>query len=249
MEALASLGSVQNGLSGIPFGGGMGGIKIDPEVFSGDEISRILGRYTIELARKKLIGPNMDIIGTEMGMRENYIEIIQEAYAAIAGETEFNPGASCINKKPSMGGIVRMPGAVGKGVVYGLLLLLHNKHFCEKYNLLHGLKDKTVLLQGFGNIGAQTARSLYLQGAKIIGVSDRRGSIINTNGFDIEDLHNYYLEHATLLGYEDITDFSTSNGVQLLFHTPSDIFIAAATELLIDQYIYIYIYIFIDGMY
>lgn len=63
------------------------------------------------------------------------------------------------------------------------------------------MKDKTIIIQGFGNVGRHTAEFVHKAGAKVIALAEHDGGIINENGLDIEELKTYHQRHGTITGF------------------------------------------------
>ena len=64
-----------------------------------------------------------------------------------------------------------------------------------------GLKDKTVIIQGFGNVGYWTAKYFSNEGAKIVGIVEHHSAIYNPNGFEVDDVKLFFMRSGTLFGY------------------------------------------------
>lgn len=71
----------------------------------------------------------------------------------------------------------------------------------DKLGLSPGMKDKTIIIQGFGNVGRHTAEFVHKAGAKVIALAEHDGGIINENGLDIEELKTYHQRHGTITGF------------------------------------------------
>ena len=136
--------------------------------------------------------------------------------------------AACVTGKPiGQGGVWGRTEATGRGVFYGL------KHACtyaddmKKVGLSTGIKDKKVIIQGFGNVGYHTARVMQENGAIIVGVAEFEGGLYAANGIDVEDLKKYQIENKTIRNYPKAKFIKQSN---LLMEHECDILIPAALE-------------------
>lgn len=94
-----------------------------------------------------------------------------------------------------------------------------------------GIKGKTFITQGFGNVGMHSCRYLALAGAKCIGILERDGSIVNPDGIDITHLETYKKEHGTLMGFPGAKKYEGEN----LMFEKCDIFVPAAHEKVINK--------------
>lgn len=183
VEALAALMSLKNALSGVPFGGSKGALRIDPRDWTEAEIERITRRFTQELARRGLISPGRNVPAPDMGTSEREMAWMADEYRRISPLETLN-AAACVTGKPlSRGGIAGRTEATGRGVAY--VLAEHLEHAGRK-NALEGAR---VVIQGFGNVGSHTALTLTREfGAKVIGVLERDACLFDDDGIDIEAL-------------------------------------------------------------
>ncbi|KAI9355519.1 hypothetical protein BD770DRAFT_436007 [Pilaira anomala] len=227
VEALASLMTYKCAVVDVPFGGAKGGIKIDPSKYTVAQLERITRRYTMELCQKKFIGPGLDVPAPDVGTGPREMAWIMDTYA------QFNVGdvnaAGCVTGKPlSMGGVRGRTEATGLGVFYGIREFLNYPEVQEKTGLTGSMSDRTVVVQGFGNVGYYAAKFFEEDGAKVVGVGERDCSIYDPNGLNVEDLHKYYRANKTFRGYSStatIFDESTK-----ILEVECDILIPAALE-------------------
>jgi glutamate dehydrogenase (NAD(P)+) len=84
--ALAALNTFKFNICGVPFGGAKGGIRIDPRKYSKSEVERITRRYTMELAKKKFIGPGIDSLGPDLNTNQQTMTWIKDTYKNLYGE-------------------------------------------------------------------------------------------------------------------------------------------------------------------
>mmetsp|Transcript_14377 Transcript_14377/g.2352 ORF Transcript_14377/g.2352 Transcript_14377/m.2352 type:complete len:99 (+) Transcript_14377:596-892(+) len=95
---------------------------------------------------------------------------------------------SVVTGKPlAVGGISGRTESTGLGVYYALRKILSDKHYTEKLSIPSGVSGKSVVLQGFGNVGYWFAHFMQNDGAKIVGIIEHTGSIYNENGIDVQD--------------------------------------------------------------
>lgn len=117
---------------------------------------------------------------------------------------------------------------------YGIRELMSIKSFYEKAGLTAGLKGKTFVIQGLGNVGFWAAKFLHQDGAKIIGIIEYNSAIFNSKGFDPNDVKKHLKEKGTLAGYPGIEDEEYEDPLKFL-EKKCDILLPAAVEKSIHQ--------------
>ena len=185
----------------IPFGGSKGGIRMDPSKYSEAELHRATKKYTMELAKKGFIGPQVDVLGPDMGTNENIMTWIKDTYTVLHGEKDINCSAVATGKKMNHGGIEGRKNSAGLGMFFTLRELTENTDFCDKADMSTGIKGKKIIIQGFGNVGFHFASMCHKHGARIIGISEKDVSIFNSKGFDPAELIEHQKKHGTIGNY------------------------------------------------
>lgn len=181
---LAALMTIKNSVMGLPYGGGKGGITVDPTVLSRTEKQNLTRRYTSEIG--PFIGPTKDIPAPDVGTDSQTMAWMMDTFSQESGYAQ--PGV--VTGKPvEIGGSLGRVGATGLGVVY-----VAEKAF-EKTG--KSIKGSKIVVQGFGNVGSHAALYSYERGAKIIAVSDVHGGIFNGDGLNIPELIKYVQESKT----------------------------------------------------
>ncbi|HXH18695.1 MAG TPA: Glu/Leu/Phe/Val dehydrogenase [Chitinophagales bacterium] len=198
--ALAALMTYKCAIVDVPFGGAKGGIKISPRKVTTQQLQRIVRRYTAELIKKNFIGPGIDVPAPDYGSGEREMAWILDTYMT------FHPGNldgyACVTGKPvTQNGIRGRKEATGKGIMFGLKEALSHKEDMKELELEPGLEGKTVVVQGFGNVGYYSALFLYEQGAKIIAVSEVEGAVYDPKGLDIPALYRHREETGSILDF------------------------------------------------
>lgn len=197
----------------VPFGGGKGGIICDPKKLSAGEKERMTRRYAYAIS--EIIGPGKDIPAPDVYTTGTEMAQIMDVYSVIHGQAE----PAVITGKPlSVGGSLARNVATGLGVAYCV------REGAKKVGLK--LKGAKVVIQGFGNAGTFAAEYLTKMGAKVIAVSDSRGSIINPKGLDYKKVIEYKNKHGSVVGYPGSKKISTEQ----LLTTPCDVLVPAALE-------------------
>ncbi len=228
--ALASLMTYKCAIVNVPFGGGKGGIKINPRNYSTYELEKITRRYTAELVKKNFIGPGIDVPAPDYGTGEREMAWIVDTYASL------NPGeinaAGCVTGKPiTQGGVRGRKEATGLGVYFGIREICLMPDIMKKLGLSLGVAGKTVVVQGIGNVGYHSAKFFRENGAKVICIAEHDGAIYNADGLNEEDLFQFKLKTGTILGYPGTTNLATNNDALEL---ECDILIPAALENVIN---------------
>jgi glutamate dehydrogenase (NAD(P)+) len=199
--ALAALMSYKCALVDVPFGGAKGGIRINPGNFTEEQLQNITRRYTSELVKKNFIGPGIDVPAPDYGTGPREMAWILDTYQALRhGEVD---SIACVTGKPvTQNGIRGRAEATGRGVFYGLRECMRYEEDMQKVGLTKGIEGKTMVVQGLGNVGSNTALISQKEGqVKIIGVSEREGSIYDPNGIDVEKLLAFRKETGSIIGF------------------------------------------------
>ncbi|MCC6516664.1 MAG: Glu/Leu/Phe/Val dehydrogenase [Chitinophagales bacterium] len=224
--ALAALMTYKCAVVNVPFGGAKGGIKINPKEYTEDELERITRRYTFELIKKGFIGPALDVPAPDYGTGEREMSWIADTFMQF-NQQELNAQA-CVTGKPiGQGGVHGRTEATGRGIFYGLKQACSYADDMKKIGLETGIEGKTVIIQGFGNVGYHAARVLQENGAIIVGVAEYEGGLYNAKGIDVDDLKKFQIENKTIRNYPKAKFIKQSN---LLMEEVCDILIPAALE-------------------
>lgn len=223
--ALAALMTYKCAIVEVPFGGAKGGIKIDKSKYSMAEIERITRRYTYELVKKDFIGPGVDVPAPDYGTGAQEMSWILDTYKALVDSIDVE---ACVTGKPvSQAGIRGRTEATGLGVFYGTQEACSIKKDMDILGLDVGIEGKSVIIQGFGNVGYHSAKFFHENGVKVIAIAEYDGGILNENGLDIAKLKEFRDETGS------ITNFGGAKTVKdskLLMELECDILIPAALE-------------------
>lgn len=228
--ALAALMTYKCAIVNVPFGGAKGGIKINPREYTPYELEKITRRYTAELIKKNFIGPGTDVPAPDYGTGEREMAWILDTYVAMhPGEID---AAGCVTGKPvSQGGVRGRKEATGLGVFYGLSEICNMPTLMDKLGLPVGVKDKTICIQGMGNVGFHTALFFQEAGAKIVGIAEYEGAIYSEKGFDINEVYKHRQATGSILDFPGAHNFEkTGDALEM----ECDILIPAALENVIN---------------
>jgi len=204
----------------VPFGGGKGGIYINPkkEKLSDGELERLTRRFAYQIS--EVIGPEKDIPAPDVYTTGREMTQIMDTFSKLHGD-RYQPGV--ITGKP-----IPMGGSLARNVATGL-----GNAYCirEAAKVLKiKLKGAKVVLQGFGNASTFSGEYLEKMGAKVIAASDSKGSIIVPNGFKVKKLIDWKAKKGTVVGFPGSKKISTEQ----LLTTKCDILVPAALENQID---------------
>ncbi|MFO1210221.1 MAG: Glu/Leu/Phe/Val dehydrogenase [Amaricoccus sp.] len=231
VEALAALMTYKCSLVEVPFGGSKGGLRIDPREWNEHEMELITRRFAYELAKRDLINPSQNVPAPDMGTGEREMAWIADQYRRM-NTTDINASA-CVTGKPlNAGGIAGRVEATGRGVQYALREFFRYPEDAKRAKLSGTLDGKRVVVQGLGNVGFHAAKFLSEEdGAKIVGVIERDGAILNPDGLAIEFLKTHI---AATGGVKDFPGGTfVEDGASVLEHD-CDILVPAAMESVIN---------------
>jgi glutamate dehydrogenase (NAD(P)+) len=228
--ALASLMTYKCAIVNVPFGGGKGGIKINPREHSTYELEKITRRYTAELVKKNFIGPGIDVPAPDYGTGEREMAWIVDTYASLKpGEID---AAGCVTGKPiTQGGVRGRKEATGLGVFFGIREVCNMKEEMEKRGLTVGVAGKTIVVQGLGNVGYHSAKFFREHGSKVIAIAEFEGAIFSADGLNEEEVFQHRKKTGSILNFPGATNITKSTDALEL---ACDILIPAALENVIN---------------
>jgi glutamate dehydrogenase (NAD(P)+) len=197
----------------IPYGGGKGGVIVDPKKLTLREVEGLTRRFTTEIS--PLIGPDRDIPAPDVNTNAQTMAWIMDTYSMHHGYTI----AGVVTGKPiAIGGSLGRNEATARGAVFTLL------EWAKAAG--QSLSGQRVAIQGYGNAGSIAATLLAEQGAKIVAVSDSQGGIHNPAGLDPARVGAWKREHGTVVGIP-ATDSVTN---QEILEVDCEILVPAALE-------------------
>lgn len=213
VSALAMWMTWKCALMQLPYGGAKGGVRIDPSQLTRNELQRLTRRYTSEII--DMIGPDKDIPAPDMGTNEQVMAWMMDTYSQQVGHAV---PAVVTGKPVVLGGSLGRKEATGRGLVY--LIQESANHIGLD------LRHATAVIQGFGNVGSNTARFLEELGTRVVAVSDVSTGVYNPDGLSVNSLLEYVGQNRVLDGYphgEAITN-------RKMLELPCDILVPAAMQ-------------------
>lgn len=206
------------GVVGLPYGGGKGGVAVNPKELSQTELERLSRGYVRALY--DVLGSEKDIPAPDVYTNAQIMSWMMDEYSVIRRYTDFG----MITGKPIvLGGSKGRSEATARGVVVTTLEAI------KKMNM--HISDATVAIQGFGNAGSVAANILYNLGAKIVAISDSKGAVYSENGLDPKALEKHKDETGSVVGFSGGRDIAGGELLEL----PVDILIPAALEKVITE--------------
>ncbi len=214
IRALAALMTWKCALYRLPLGGAKGGVICNPKDLSAGELERLSRAYVRKIVRS--IGPDLDIPAPDVGTNARIMSWMMDEYVSIVGRLSFD----IITGKPlSIGGSEGRDDATARGGWYIVREAARD--------LGINLKDATVAVQGFGNVGEHAALLAGpVAGCRVIAVSDSRGGVLDRNGLDLEKLKDHKKRTGSVINSGLGTDISNKQLLEL----DVDILIPAALE-------------------
>ncbi len=214
VKALAMWMTWKCAVVGLPYGGGKGGVAVNPKLLSQSELQNLTRRYTTEIS--VVIGPHSDIPAPDVNTNPQIMAWILDTYSMHHGGVSV---PAVVTGKPLLlGGSQGRFEATARGCVFAI------EEACKTHNI--DLLKSRVVVQGFGNAGSIAAQLLHEMGCKVIGVSDSRGGIYNANGLDIPAVMEHKRHNESVVGFAGSQDVTNEELLEL----DCDILIPAALE-------------------
>ena len=218
VSALAMWMTWKCSLVGLPLGGAKGGIACDPAELSRHELQSMTRRFTAEILN--FIGPDVDVPAPDMGTNEQVMAWMMDTYSQHKGHAV----PEIVTGKPvAIGGTLGRREATGRGVVYTIIEAA--KH------LSIDLAKCTAVVQGFGNVGSVAAKELTDIGVKVVGIADRTGGFVDTQGLPVDKLLEVANKNHSLEGCPYGDKISNAELLEL----KCDILVPAAMEMQITK--------------
>jgi glutamate dehydrogenase (NAD(P)+) len=213
VTALAAWMTWKCAVAHVPFGGGKGGIIVDPNRLSRRELEALTRRYVAEIV--DAIGPEKDVPAPDVNTNDQIMAWVMDTYSMHVGHTS----TAVVTGKP-----IEMGGSLGRREATGRGVMIVTREAAAHLKL--EIKNATVAVQGFGNVGSVSADLLAKIGARIVAVTDWKGGVYNKDGLDITRMLDYARQHRSIEGFPGGEPLDNN----ALFELPVDVLIPAALE-------------------
>ncbi len=205
-------------VAGLPYGGGKGGIIVDPSKLSVREKEALTRGFIDKIA--PIIGEKKDIPAPDMNTNAQIMGWMMDEYSKLTGQ--YEPGF-ITGKAICVGGSLGRTAATGRGVVVAALEALKLKGIAPS--------DATAAVQGFGNVGSWTAKLFCDEGVKVVALSDINGAIYKADGFDCYDVDKFVQKTGSVVGYPGSKEISNAD----LLALPVTVLAPCAMELQLTE--------------
>lgn len=217
VAALAVWMSWKCAVTGLPYGGAKGGIRVNTKTLSRRELEVLSRRYMQELI--PFVGPHIDVMAPDMGTDEQVMAWFMDTYSMHQGRTV----TEIVTGKPvTAGGTLGRREATGRGVAHLARRVMKDLSIAEA--------GATAVVQGFGNVGSIAALELYNAGVKVTAVSDHTGALHRKAGLDVPSLIAHAAQRGSIAGYSNELAYDPDD----ILTTPCDVLVPAAVEQVID---------------
>src|SRR5580700_5924551 len=217
IAALAIWMSWKCALADLPYGGGKGGVAVDPNALSIRELENLSRRYMQEMI--PFVGPRIDVMAPDMGTNEQIMAWFMDTYSMYQGITV----PEIVTGKPvGTGGTLGRREATGHGVAFLAFRALDALGVAPT--------EATAIVQGFGNVGSHAALGLAARGVRVIGVSDVSIAYYDPKGLDVKTLAAHAGRNGELAGYS----IEAAIEPRVLLEQPCEVLAPCAVERVID---------------
>lgn len=224
VKALSLWMTFKGGALGLPYGGGKGGVAVDPSELSERELEQVARGYVRGLY--KYLGDRIDIPAPDVNTNGQIMSWMVDEYVKLNGD-RFDIGT--FTGKP-----VDFSGSQGRNEATGFGVAVVVREAAKRYDL--DINTAKIAVQGFGNVGSYTVKNIERQGGKVNAIAEwdkKEGNyaLYNEEGFDFKDLLAYKEENHTLIGYPNAEKISEKD----FWEGEWDILVPAALENVITK--------------
>ena len=213
VKSLAFWMAIKCAVVDVPFGGGKGGIEVDPKTLTEKELEELTREFARQLTPH--IGPDKDVPAPDVNTNPKIMGWIVDEYSKIVGKST----PAVVTGKP-----LELGGSKGREIATGWGGVIVLRELAKK--LAMKPEETTVAIQGIGNVGYWFARSALDLGFKIVGLSDSRGAIWNDDGLDPEKVKEHKSQAGSVVGFPGADTITE----EIFFAKQVDVFVPAALE-------------------
>ncbi|PIR96404.1 MAG: glutamate dehydrogenase [Candidatus Doudnabacteria bacterium CG10_big_fil_rev_8_21_14_0_10_42_18] len=221
VRALSFWMSFKNAVVEVPFGGGKGGIIVNPKELSSLELEKLSRGYVKKMFR--VLGPEVDVPAPDVNTNGQIMSWFVDEYKKQTGDEKFL--ATFTGKPIENGGSEGRTEATGFGGAYVLEEIVKRK-------VLNLPKGSTVAIQGFGNVAIYFAQAVMSLGFTVVAMSDSKGAIYKKEGLAIKDLMEHKKQYGSVKGFAGAEDITNEELMEL----PVDALVPAALENVLHQH-------------
>ncbi|MDL5363624.1 Glu/Leu/Phe/Val dehydrogenase [Halalkalicoccus sp. NIPERK01] len=219
VKALSGWMVYKTAIVGIPYGGGKGGIVIDPKEYSEAELERITRAFATEL--RPLIGEDRDVPAPDVNTGQREMNWIKDTYETLENTTA--PGVVT-------GKAIESGGSEGRVEATGRSTMITAR---EAFSYLgRDVSEATVAVQGYGNAGWIAANLLEEEGATVVAASDSSGAIHSESGLDTQSVRDHKDDTGSVAGFSGADEEFSGEDLLTL---DVDLLVPAALENAIDE--------------
>ncbi|MDR2945274.1 MAG: Glu/Leu/Phe/Val dehydrogenase [Candidatus Adiutrix sp.] len=195
VKALSIWMTFKCAVTGIPYGGGKGGVTVDPSKLSQGELERLSRGYIQGI--HKLIGEQIDVPAPDVNTNPQIMAWMTDEYCKLVGHSALG----VITGKP-----VEFGGSKGRFAATGLGIAFSAREAAKKLGM--DMKKMSVAVQGFGNVGSFTALCCQQLGAKVVSVAEWDVILYNEAGLDIPAMQEYMKKNRSIKGFSGAKEIS-----------------------------------------
>ncbi|MBP9762658.1 Glu/Leu/Phe/Val dehydrogenase [Patescibacteria group bacterium] len=212
VQALSFWMTMKCAVLDLPYGGGKGGVSVDPKALTQEEREEVMRGFVRRMA--EVVGPEQDVPAPDVNTNSRLMDVFAEEYGKIVGKVS---PAVVTGKSLEHGGSAGRAEATARGAF---------ATWKAYQDLLPADHVWCVVVQGFGNAGQHIARLFHEAGHKVIAVSDSQGAILNEQGLDILALETFKKTSGSVVGFPGSTTMSQED----LLTTKCDVLAPSALE-------------------
>ncbi len=221
VRALSFWMTFKNAVVDVPFGGGKGGIIVNPKELSQIELEKLSRGYVQKMHR--VLGPEIDVPAPDVNTNGQIMEWMVDEYKNITGNKK---SLAVFTGKPiEKGGSEGRTEATGFGGTYVLEEIVKRK-------VVDLPQNATIAVQGFGNVATYFAQAAADLGFKIVAMSDSKGGIYKEEGLDLKALAEHKKQFGSVKGFAGSKDITNKELLEL----PVDVLVPAALENVLHQH-------------